>query len=254
MKNQRFLPDAGFSLLEVLVSIIVVTFFTAAAMQMMVISAAFRAKAKEYATATNLIQKDLENVRLVADQYTFPTPSTVPTVNATSVTLSSSNGGFANGDIIQFENTPDTYKVTNKSGNTLTISPAVVTAPNASSRVINYTPCEAKTKDAGLAKLLQQKTTTYLNASLTNPVSVGDITYTAVASTTNTPNPYIISNTTGLKLWLLRNDNFDNAPYDVLEVNYIVAKDKNGSPNLNQIIAKQSSEVIPRASFQCIRL
>ena len=90
MNKPRFDPDSGFSLLEVLAAILIVTFFTTVAMQMLVISTAFKARAKEYATAANLIQQDLENIRSLADNYKFPTLTAVPAVGATTISLSPS--------------------------------------------------------------------------------------------------------------------------------------------------------------------
>ncbi|MBD2293557.1 type II secretion system protein [Anabaena sphaerica FACHB-251] len=248
MKKPKCDPDAGFSLLEVLVAILIVTFFTAVAMQMVVISAAFKAKAKVYTTATNLIQKDLENIRNLAIQYKFPTLSSVP--SAGTITLSSTEG-LLNGEKIQFQGTPDVYTLT-ISGATTTISPVINKVPASNATTVSNTSCSATSanSDKGLANRLM--TSPSLVATVSgSATTISGIAYKPVLGA----NPYVIP-TTQKKLWLMRNDSYNFtgsvAPYDVLRVNYLVVKDNNGSPSTN-IIAKLSSEVIPYASFQCIK-
>lgn len=258
MKKPKCDPDSGFSLLEVLVAIVVVTFFTAVAMQMVVISAAFKAKAKVYTTATNLIQKDLENIRNLANQYKFPKLSSVPSAGANSITLSSTQG-LLNGEKIQFQGTADEYTLS-ISGATTTISPVLnkvppddtTTSPTTRATTVSNTSCSATSanSDKGLANKFMTSTSVVATVS-NSATTISGVAYKPVVGA----NPFTIPNTQ-TKLWLMRNDSYDFtgsvAPYDVLRVNYVVVKGNNSSPSSN-IIAKLSSEVIPYASFQCIK-
>ena len=92
MKNLKDNPDAGFSLLEVVVALLMIFFFTTGALEMFVLSSIFKKKAIQYTTAINLIQQDMEKIKSAADQYSFPTVTTVATAGATTVALSSTNG------------------------------------------------------------------------------------------------------------------------------------------------------------------
>lgn len=58
--------DRGFTLLEVLVSILVGAIFVAASLQLIVFSAVFRVKAQEYSEANSLISRNLETIRNIA--------------------------------------------------------------------------------------------------------------------------------------------------------------------------------------------
>lgn len=264
MNKPRFDHDSGFSLLEVLVAILIVTFFTTVAMQMLVISTAFKARAKEYATAANLIQQDLENIRSLANQYEFPTLAAVPSAGATTITLSSTQG-LLTGENIRFQGTSDVYTLT-ISGSTTTISPGILTIPTSAARVVSNTVCNPTPSPTaspttppdtttGLAQKLRLNTQGNLG-SVT--ATYGGLTYTSV----NNYAPYTIPGTQ-MRLWLMRNDtNSVNYPYDVLQVKYIVAGPEPrptssfyGTLNTNapKIVAELTSEVIPNASFQCIK-
>jgi prepilin-type N-terminal cleavage/methylation domain-containing protein len=265
MNKPRFDPDSGFSLLEVLVAILIVTFFTTVAMQMVIVSTAFRARAKEYATAAKLIEQDLENIRSLANQYEFPTLTAVPAAGDDTIELSSTNG-LANSNKVQFQGTPDIYTLTISGGST-TISPGILTVPTPDDDtgkivVVSNTSCSAippgsttPDPDTGLAQRLRLNTQGNLG-SVT--ATYGGLTYTSV----NNYAPYTIPGTQ-MRLWLMRNDtNSVNYPYDVLQVKYIVAGPEPtptssfyGTLNTNdpKIVAELTSEVIPNASFQCIR-
>ncbi|WP_413175651.1 type IV pilus modification PilV family protein [Anabaena azotica] len=257
MKKLKCNPDTGFSLLEVLVAILIVTFFTTVAMQMMVISAAFKSKAKQYTTATTLIEADLENVRNLADQYRFPTlASPTPSPSATSLVLSSGNGLNA-GDKIQFDGFPQIYTIQTpnpipSNTPTIIISPAMTVSPRPAigNTVVSKTSCSAKlaNADIGLGNDLLNSIQSTVNSSPT--VSISSITYKPVVG-----NPFTLTNTRN-KIWLMRNDSYNFTgsvePYDVLRIDYVVVTDNNNTPS-NNVIAKLSSEVIPYASLQCIR-
>ncbi|MEA5575423.1 type II secretion system protein [Anabaena sp. UHCC 0451] len=262
MNTPKHPPDSGFSLVEVLAAIIIVTFFTTVSMQMLVVSAAFKAQAKKYTTATNLIQKDLEVVRNLAGNYSFPVVASgtpTPTVGATTLRLSSGNGLRTN-DRIQFPGFPNVYTITNPNPiptatPTITINPGIISpAPVAGTTVVvSNTVCSAGSASTGLANYLQQVTqgASYIDSSRTFSVteSGASVTYEAVVGA----NPATMTNT-NQRLWLMRNDtNVNTPPYNTLQVRYLVVEDNNGSPNSSKVVARLSSEVIPNASFQCIQ-
>jgi prepilin-type N-terminal cleavage/methylation domain-containing protein len=252
MNKPRFHPDSGFSLLEVLAAILIVTFFTTVAMQMLVISTAFKARAKEYATAANLIQQDLENIRSLADNYKFPTLTAVPAVGATTISLSPSPSpsGLANSDKVQFQGRPNVYILTISGGST-TISPGIITQPTANATLVSNTTCSATSASAGLGNFLM--TNIQSTVSTTTTLTVSGVTYNSVIG-----NPFTLPNTQQ-KIWIMRNDNNNYTgaaiPYDTVRVNYLVVRDKNNAPSTStsDIIAQLTSEVIPNASLQCIR-
>jgi type II secretory pathway pseudopilin PulG len=130
MKTFKEHPDAGFSLLEVVVGIIMVFFFTTVALQMIVFSSIFRQKAAQYTNAINLIQQDLERVRSGADQYSFrqvDLSSSSLSFPTTTIPLVAVSSGTANvplntNDTVQFNNSSQAYRVSSISGNTVTLS------------------------------------------------------------------------------------------------------------------------------------
>ncbi len=79
--------DQGFTLVEVLVSILIATIFVATALQGMVIASLFKARAQEYTEATTWVQEDLESLRFSASQY----------VDSARCTATGPNNGYADG-------------------------------------------------------------------------------------------------------------------------------------------------------------
>ena len=61
--------DQGFTMFEVLVSVLVASAFVTASMQALVLATMFRVKAQEKEIASQLIQQDAEAVKLVANQF-----------------------------------------------------------------------------------------------------------------------------------------------------------------------------------------
>ncbi|WP_353931320.1 prepilin-type N-terminal cleavage/methylation domain-containing protein [Okeanomitos corallinicola TIOX110] len=260
MNKQKPHPDSGFSLLEVLVSIIVVTFFTAAAMQMMVISATFKAKAKVYTTASNLIQEDLERIRNKASEYEFP-QAIVTTADVNGLLIANPNTrtiklssveNLTTSDEVQFTGTPDVYKdfSINSIDNEITLAlPGLETSVSNDTVLVNNTLCNAASESTGLAAKLRTKTVTDLISQ--TGFSYENVAYKAVSGYA----PYTIPKTEK-KIWVMREDTTVNAsPYDVLKINYLVVPDNNGNPDNNpdRFIAEVSSEVIPNASYQCLK-
>lgn len=92
-------PNAGFTLIEVLVAMIVAAVFVSMTMQAIVTSAAFRVVATQYDEAVSWIQEDLESVISQATQYEI---STQPYSNRCLATLSSDGlaAGFLNDNVV----------------------------------------------------------------------------------------------------------------------------------------------------------
>ena len=267
MKNLKDNPDAGFSLIEVVVAIVMIFFFTNVALQMLVISGLFKQKATQYTTAINLIQQDMEKIKSAADTYSFPTTSAAA-VGVTTVTLNPPTGlATANfltaTNKVQFSNSSDIYTISSISSNVITISSALKKAVTASNYALSKTSCDLKTADSASTN----KMATYFDTSLPiTATATGNTAYTVNGTTysyypvTGTP-----TNLIGQYYWLLRNETVStDAPYNILKINYVVQANKlpNTTPaplstNAPTILdpaytlATSSTEVIPYASLQC---
>ncbi|UUO13118.1 type IV pilus modification PilV family protein [Dolichospermum heterosporum] len=90
MKNLKYNPDSGFSLIEVVVALLMIFFFTNVALNMFVISGIFKKKAVQYTNAINLIQQDIETIKSAADTY-----SLTPALNNTSCKPADIDKGMA---------------------------------------------------------------------------------------------------------------------------------------------------------------
>ncbi len=90
MKKLKHNPDAGFSLVEVLVALVMIFFFTNVALQMFVLSGVFKKKAVQYTNAINLIQQDIETIKSAADTYALTTA-----LKNTSCNPANSSSGMA---------------------------------------------------------------------------------------------------------------------------------------------------------------
>jgi prepilin-type N-terminal cleavage/methylation domain-containing protein len=62
--------EQGFTLIEVIVAVLILTGFIFVGMQLLVSSVAFKVSAREKAVATTWIEEDLESVKFRASQYT----------------------------------------------------------------------------------------------------------------------------------------------------------------------------------------
>ncbi len=225
--------EQGFTLIEVLIAILITTLFITIAMQAVVIAAVFKARAKQFAEATNWIQQDLESVRQQAAIAGYTTLSAAPTNGSPSSLSVSSTTGFAANNKVQIGTiSTNFYTISSISGNTITVTPALTSAEisatpaETSVSVVatsstNTTLCYANAQNNGFGNLLSDNLPT-LNSS-NNTKTIADKTYTLSRTTT-------VRNVT---------------PYEVLQINYSVAQGTN-SP-----IATLNSEVIPNAAFQC---
>jgi len=95
--------DQGFTLFEVLISILIVTIFIAVASQALLLAAIFKSRAEQRNEAATWIQKDLENVKNQAKEYENNTfPYSIKCSAATSA------DGFAAGFLSSIGGTPAT--------------------------------------------------------------------------------------------------------------------------------------------------
>ena len=76
--------QSGFTLIEVLVASLMVVFFVVGSMQALALSVAIRVKAQERQRADQLIQEDIEAVRLAAENMAPPLPEAELLMNVVS--------------------------------------------------------------------------------------------------------------------------------------------------------------------------
>lgn len=233
----------GFTLVEVLVSTVILTLFMATAMQGMVMTTVMKVKAKQLSEVNNWIQQDLEDVKAVASDKTQ-----VPHANALLYE------DAAQGD--------STIKLTQLSG--YRIGDALVIGSNTSSNAItdlqvltdsdNNTDYLEVTLRDPLSRDQFAGTTTTALARCRSDIDTGgfaaylDETLPAVSSETSNSNaPHSGSRTIlGRQYTIQRTTTVRQSnPYQVLEVTYNVT-DENQRP-----VTQISTEVLPDAFFLC---
>ncbi|WP_009631635.1 type IV pilus modification PilV family protein [Synechocystis sp. PCC 7509] len=69
LQSKKKLFSQGFTIIEVVVSMLIITIFLAIAMHLMVVAAIFKARADQYDRAIVWIQEDLEQAIAIAQQY-----------------------------------------------------------------------------------------------------------------------------------------------------------------------------------------
>jgi type II secretory pathway pseudopilin PulG len=86
LKLRKITPqkEAGFTTLEILVSLIIALAFVAVSMQSLVYAMAMKVQAQEKQRANELIQEDIERINQLGS--TLPTPPVTSTCNATAFT------------------------------------------------------------------------------------------------------------------------------------------------------------------------
>jgi len=251
---QRTLLSKGFTLAEVLASILVISLFTVAAMQVVVVAALFQSNARRFAEASNWIQDDLENIKIVAYdlcQTRFAQRKlAAPAQNTNTITLdfiqsgendydqamppeyrpggacplSSETDGFRVGDELLIGSDAGTNRITAISGNTITLANTITSYRSAGTRV--YARCRAGKSEGGFAAYLQ---------SLLPPLGSG-------SGNTSTGTRTFINDTFSMSRTATR---LASAPFQTLELAYVV-RDSN-----NNTVAQVTTEVVPNAFFRC---
>ncbi|XFA71894.1 prepilin-type N-terminal cleavage/methylation domain-containing protein [Thermosynechococcaceae cyanobacterium Okahandja] len=241
--------NKGFTLAEVLASILVISLFTVAAMQAVVVAALFQSNARRFAEASNWIQDDLENVKIVAYdicQTRFAQRKlAVAAQNTNTITVdfiqpgesdydqamppeyrsggacpfSSATDGFRVGDELLIGSDAGTNRITAISGNTITLNNTITAYRGAGTRV--YARCRAGAIEGGFAAYLQSLLPALNSSNNNRPIVNDTFTMTRTPTTRN------------------------QAPFQTLELAYTV-RDSN-----NNTVAQVTTEVVPNAFFRC---
>lgn len=169
--------EQGFTLVEVLVSILIATVFVATAMQAMVVATLFKAKARQYAEATTWIQEDLESVKNRAAQ--LQNTSLTTAANAVDSVLNvDSAHGFAVGDSLKVGTDSTNNVIAGIGTNTITLASALGTDQSNDAAVLGAT------KNTSLATAATPLHT-ILNVASVDGFAVGDKLIVGADSTNN---------------------------------------------------------------------
>ena len=96
-KNRKTrVSDRGFTLIEVIVAIVILSIFILTSLTALVAGLNFKLKAKLNNEATLIINQDLEQFRYIASQVGIETVSSVPTPSAISASGTGTITGTAN--------------------------------------------------------------------------------------------------------------------------------------------------------------
>lgn len=217
-----FRKNQGFTLIEALVAILVITTFTLTALQAMAIAAIFRVKAEQKSGATNWIQEQVEQAKFLGfsmnrngdDSDTSTLPDTNP--DNTLCTATSSSNGYGN----SLRNFILGNPFNNKS---------------------SYTIKNPDGTDYFTGSTMEHATDGYnVNTKDPDPDNDGENELPDIP---------------GKTIWLLRNMNpKDEEPYQVLELEYVaVLDDGSGNPSTKKsdIVSELYTEVIPDEAFAC---
>lgn len=249
MKTPKFIRaltqshSQGFTLVEVAVSILVLTIFIGTAMQGLVLSTSFKVRAKQLTEANSWIQQDLEDVKAVAsDVNQVPHTSALLYADAlagdTTIKVTQL-AGFRLGDSIVIGTESNSNEIaslqtlTDPATNTdyleVTLRDPLTSTQTMDSTALVLARCRSHLDTGGFAAYL-------------------DETLSAVTSETdNSSTPKSGQKTIlGQKFTLQRTTSVRQAePYQILEVTYNVTDE-----NL-KTVAQVSSEVVPNAFFDC---
>lgn len=219
--------ERGFTLVEALVAILLITVFVATAMQAVVIAAVFKARARGFSEATIWIQKDLENVRLQAAQLKYTTVKSIAGTNKLQV---SSINGFEVGDILTVgsDSTGNEVSVITITPPTLTLKANSAPVPTPGVVVVATNKCKATSATTGFGKSLELN----LPAISTSDTKTG-ATHTLTREFAVEKTPAAGGTCTA------------KACYELLQLTYNV---KQGT---KPPIATTYTEVIPDAALQC---
>ncbi|MGB3206973.1 MAG: prepilin-type N-terminal cleavage/methylation domain-containing protein [Crinalium sp.] len=225
LKTHHRNKSAGFTLVEIMAAILLLTFFLSVTMQAMVIAAMFKVKAKRYSVATAWIQEDLESVRNQASVLSQSLMSVslyvAVSIPSATVIIVDNIGTLAVNDEIIIGDAGKIFTIKGIVGTTITLDSSIGKTLTIGSKVIETTLCSATATTNGLANYLQ-----------TNLPSITKTTQTIAGQT------YQLTRTTNIK---------PASPYNSLEVLYKVTPQSKTTP----VIATNFSEVIPDVSFYC---
>lgn len=231
MFKPKLQQQQGFTLIEVLVAILLMTVFVAVAMQTMVLAAVFKARAREFTEATTWIQADLEDVYFKAANFQYTSLSAAAPSGALSINVASIDD-FAIADKLKIGSDPGTYTIAVNGiiGTTITITPTLLGKPQLQgAEVVVTTRCN-QAQTTGFADGLRDKITGTNQTTASNSVNISK-------TIVSTGKAFIMKRTTTLS---------STAPYNVLQITYDVLPTSGGLS-----VANFYTEVIPNAALQC---
>ncbi|MFN3680397.1 prepilin-type N-terminal cleavage/methylation domain-containing protein, partial [Thermosynechococcus sp.] len=207
----------GFTLAEVLASILLIGLFTLSALQTLVIAAFFQADARKFAEASNWIQEDLENIKIVAydlcqTKFAQRKLAAPAQGNETTLTLAfiapdesdynqamppeyraggacpvtSPTDGFRVGDRVLIGSDSGTRRIVSISGNTITLDSSVGSYRGAGTRV--YARCRIQANetngiDGGFGAYLQTLIPPMNSSNNSRPIVTDTFTMTRTPTT-----------------------------------------------------------------------
>lgn len=232
----------GFTLVEVLASILIATVFVATAMQAMVIATLFKARAQEYSEATTWIQEDLENVMLQASEYDN-------SARCTALTPSGElgpNNGYADG----FSDSLHSINPETRTGDASSVPDRDTITPTKTSL--------SSDKEYSFTRIsVPLNTAPYAVLTLTYSVAPPRAHTTLVDSATATSTAVNVVSASGFKAGnkLTVGTDTDNSIQSISGNTITLSNQLGTAQPLNAVvdasIATLSTEVIPDAAFEC---
>jgi type II secretory pathway pseudopilin PulG len=242
--------NSGFSLFEVIVSILMASTFVAIGMQTLVLASFLRVRAQEKAEATLWVQDDMETIKSAGKTYAITTLSANGALNDATISVSNASD-FSTGSTIKLAGNPAIYTVNSISGNTLAIAPGLAQAHDASNPAENSVSatqrCNASIASAGWASGFRDK------IQPSNPTS----TFSSTKNFSASNKTYHIYRDMAIR---------NQAPFNVLELRYQVVEEgktvnTTNNPNSAGVphasdpddrqIAQTYAEIIPNVALQC---
>lgn len=232
-------PEEGFTLVEVMISILIISMFVAVSLQSMVFAAYFKARAKGFNEAKIWVQEDLENLRYQASQLQNTSLRADAAAGETVLQVVSTKG-FQPGDslLIGTDSTSETIVAegVDAANRTIRLSSELTTAQSTHAPVVATTKCNAGSTDTGFADHLQDNLTALSQGNPNSTTETFPRDETDLGDETDPEDKtYTLTRTP-----IVRNV----APYEVLELTYSVTR---GSDPAMTIY----TEVTPDAVFQC---
>jgi len=213
--------SSGFTLLEVMVAIMVLSMFISIAMAGLSLSMLLKVRARISTEATNWIQQDLEVVRSQAARLNYTLASNA--LAGQNALILTSTTGLAVNEQITIGRSVTAYTITRINGNTVELNTNLPGTQTAGTTVFNVSKCNATTAQAGYAAIVQQ-----------NLPPLTDGGSRTIAGKTFTLTRNVAVRTT--------------APFEVLQMTYSVQGAGATVP-----ITSMYTEVIPNVAFQCAR-
>lgn len=273
VKQQSKSSSQGFTLIEVLVSILMVVAFVLTATQAMVISTQMRIKAQRMAGATLWMQEEFEQLKQYATNYQVTKLTASATSGSSTLTVSNADDFALDQTITAMASpSPETrrylklsgdskkYRITGVSGNTITVSPTLAQGFSSNASVVGFGRCTSYT--------IGTTTITQTNAKTTFAGGVADyfmnkrgsdLVTSYVVTSGSFPPTYMVRPTkmkADAKMQALLKDyrlyvtfSNDSSRLQVLQVQYQVRPVNSSEVAYGSPIAQMNTEVIPNAFF-----